>query len=176
MDGTNIARVEPHGLEIVALCRNFLWDRGDLEEALDQILQKARTGLPDNLPNGGTRLWLLRTAILTVHAINRKRRPQKPLGAEAESDLFEELRLEESYRHLLKNPEQWVAGLAQPLRNALIQLGELDRAVFLLSSQCELRYAEMAEALDIPVGTVMGSLVRARIHLRRALAEQIHEV
>jgi DNA-directed RNA polymerase specialized sigma24 family protein len=119
---------------------------------------------------------MIRTAILTVHAINRKRRPQKALSGAPEADLFEELRLEESYRHLLRSPEQWVSGLGQALRNALIQLGDLDRAVFLLRSQCDLHYSEIAEALDIPIGTVMGSLVRSRIQLRRALAEQIHEV
>jgi RNA polymerase sigma-70 factor (ECF subfamily) len=176
MDGSPLSRLDPYGLEVLALCRAFIWDRGDLDEALLEILEKARTGLPENLPDGGIRLWILRVAVLTVHGINRKRRPQKPLTGDAEADLSEELRLEESYRHLLRNPEQWVTGLAQPLRNALVQLSDLDRAVFLLRAQCELRYSEIAEALDIPVGTVMGSLVRSRIQLRRALAEQIHEV
>jgi DNA-directed RNA polymerase specialized sigma24 family protein len=147
-----------------------------VNQALEEILYKAQTGLPNSLPDSGIRNWLIRTSILTVHAINRKRRPQRPLSSEPEADFFEELRLEESYKHLLKNPEQLLSALGQPLRNALLQLADLDRAVFLLRSQCELHYTDIAEALDVPIGSVMGSLVRSRIKLRRALAEQIHEV
>ena len=162
--------------EIVALARTLLWDRGDLGEALESILSQSRTAPPSANSNVDARRSLLRVTVLTVHGINRKRRPKRAAAGEAEADLFDELRLEDSYRHLLKNPEQMISGLGLPLRNALVQLGELDRAVFLLRILCELKYQEIADSLDVPIGTVMGSLVRSRIKVRRALAEQIHEV
>jgi len=162
--------------EIVALARTLLWDRGDLGEALESILRQSRTSAPVAISDAVARKWALRVTVLTVHGMNRKRRPKRDASSEAQGDLSDELRLEESYRHLLRNPEQMISGLGLPLRNALAQLGELDRAVFLLRSLCELKYQEIADALDVPTGTVMGSLVRSRINVRKALAEQIHEV
>jgi len=162
--------------EIVALARTLLWDRGDLDEALESILQRARSSSPVSVSDGDARKWILRVTVLTVHGINRKRRPKRGPSSEPEPDLSDELRLEESYKHLLRNPEQVISGLGLPLRNALSQLGELDRAVFLLRSMCELKYQEISDALDVPIGTVMGSLVRSRISVRKALAEQIHAV
>ncbi len=153
-----------------------MWDLGDLGDVLRTVLDRYRQTLPPAGPDFDLRKWLLRTTVLTAHDINRKRRPARRGDVEPEADLSEELRLEDSYRHLLKNPERMISGLGQPLRNALIQLSELDRAVFLLRCLCELKYQEIADAIDVPVGTVMGSLVRSRIQLRKALAEQIHEV
>jgi RNA polymerase sigma-70 factor (ECF subfamily) len=162
--------------ESVALARNLLWDIGDLDQTLESVLSQAARSAPAGSSDAELRRWLLRLTVLTVHGINRKRRPKRPASPAPEADLFDELRLEESYRQLLRNPEQRVPVLGLPLRNALAQLSDLDRSVFLLRSQCDLKYQEISDALDVPVGSVMGSLVRARIHLRRALAEQIHEV
>jgi len=162
--------------ETVALARGLLWDLGDLDEALESVLARAARSAPAGVSDAELRRWLLRTTVLTVHGINRKRRPKRPAGAPPEADLFDELRLEESYRQLLRDPERRVPGLGLPLRNALSQLCDLDCSVFLLRSLCELKYQEISDALDVPVGSVMGSLVRSRIHLRRTLAEQIHEV
>src|SRR5579883_593191 len=162
--------------ELVPLARALLWDPGDLVDVLRTVLERYRHGLPPAGPDFDLRKWLLRTTVLTAHDVNRKRRPARPGDAEHEADLSEELRLEDSYRHLLKNPERMISGLGLPLRNALVQLSELDRAVFVLRCLCELRYQEIADAIDVPVGTVMGSLVRSRIQVRKALAEQIHEV
>jgi RNA polymerase sigma-70 factor (ECF subfamily) len=162
--------------EIVGLTRALLWDLGDLPEVLNTVLSRSREAKPADLGEADLRKWYLRTTVLAAHDLNRKRRPRQPDSGDSETDLSDELRLEDSYRHLLRNPERLISGLGQPLRNALIQLSELDRAVFLLRSMCELRYSEIADTIDVPVGTVMGSLVRSRIKLRRALAEQIHEV
>jgi RNA polymerase sigma-70 factor (ECF subfamily) len=169
------AQIEGYRREIVALARTLLWDRGDLGEALQSILGQSPAALSQGA-EADVRRWLLRLTVLTVHGINRKRRPKRGPAGEPEVDLSDELRLEESYRHLLRNPEQVVSNLGLPLRNALAQLGELDRAVFLLRSMCDLKYQEISDVLDVPIGTVMGSLVRSRIHLRKSLAEQIHEV
>jgi RNA polymerase sigma-70 factor (ECF subfamily) len=45
------------------------------------------------------------------------------------------------------------------------------RIVFLMSCLCDLSYAEISTSLEIPMGTVMSRLYRARAILRRELAE-----
>jgi RNA polymerase sigma-70 factor (ECF subfamily) len=52
---------------------------------------------------------------------------------------------------------------------ALADLTPGDRDVLLLIAQEELRYEQVAAALDIPVGTVRSRLHRARVTLRAAL-------
>ncbi|MFE7902922.1 RNA polymerase sigma factor [Streptomyces sp. NPDC057424] len=57
---------------------------------------------------------------------------------------------------------------ARPLAGALARLSAGDRHVLLLSAWADLSYQEIAEALDIPVGTVRSPLNRARRKLRPA--------
>ncbi len=56
----------------------------------------------------------------------------------------------------------------RPLATALAQLAQHERGVLLLIAWGELSYAEAAEALDIPVGTVRSRLNRARRKMRKA--------
>ncbi|MFJ6896677.1 RNA polymerase sigma factor [Streptomyces hokutonensis] len=56
-----------------------------------------------------------------------------------------------------------------PLAGALAALSAGDRNVLLLVAWADLTYQEVAEALDIPVGTVRSRLNRARRKVRTAL-------
>ncbi len=56
-----------------------------------------------------------------------------------------------------------------PLAAALADLSVRDRHVLLLVAWADLSYLEVAEALDIPVGTVRSRLNRARKKLRSVL-------
>lgn len=58
------------------------------------------------------------------------------------------------------------------LTAALRRLSRADRDVILLVSWGQLSYDEVAEALDVPAGTVGSRLNRARRKLRESLAEQ----
>lgn len=57
------------------------------------------------------------------------------------------------------------------LQRALLKLPDEQRAVLLLVGLEQLRYAEAAAVLDVPIGTVMSRLARAREQLRHLLAE-----
>jgi RNA polymerase sigma-70 factor (ECF subfamily) len=57
------------------------------------------------------------------------------------------------------------------LAAALATLDPAQRDVLLLHAWEELSYAEIAEALETPVGTVRSRLARARVHLRSQLQE-----
>lgn len=57
------------------------------------------------------------------------------------------------------------------LATALRSLGRRDRQVLLLAALEELTYQQIAEALDMPVGTVRSSLNRARRHMRELMTE-----
>jgi RNA polymerase sigma-70 factor (ECF subfamily) len=59
------------------------------------------------------------------------------------------------------------------LNDALRGLSAPDREILLLKHFDGLAYAEMAELLDIPPGTVMSRLYNARRRLRRKLADRV---
>lgn len=62
------------------------------------------------------------------------------------------------------------------LHEVLSQLGRLpaeQREVLILAAVEEMKYEEIAAVLDIPVGTVMSRLSRAREKLRRIVAEPV---
>jgi RNA polymerase sigma-70 factor (ECF subfamily) len=61
------------------------------------------------------------------------------------------------------------ARLAQDVAAAMDRLPEEQRVVLHLRAVDGLAYREIAEALDIPIGTVMSRLSRAREHLRARL-------
>ena len=57
------------------------------------------------------------------------------------------------------------------IAGALAGLSERDREILLLHAWGELSYEEIADALEIPVGTVRSRLSRARASLQAALAQ-----
>lgn len=63
------------------------------------------------------------------------------------------------------------ASFEPALARALASLSARERDVVLLIAQAELNYEEVADALEIPVGTVRSRLSRARRRLRRHLPE-----
>ncbi|KIF78970.1 RNA polymerase sigma70 factor [Streptomyces sp. 150FB] len=76
--------------------------------------------------------------------------------------------------------ESWTEGaddriaahaVSGPLAKALSGLSQGDRHVLLLFAWADFTYLEIAEALDIPAGTVRSRLNRARRKLRSALGE-----
>jgi RNA polymerase sigma factor (sigma-70 family) len=63
------------------------------------------------------------------------------------------------------------SGLQRALAAALADLSTGDREVLLLVAWAELTYEQVAEALDIPVGTVRSRLHRARRKVRGRIGE-----
>lgn len=60
-------------------------------------------------------------------------------------------------------------GVDPALARALLDLTAEERDVLLLFAWGDLSYEEIAEALDLPVGTVKSRLSRARTHIRASL-------
>src|SRR5262249_44403281 len=105
---------------------------------------------------------------------NRKRQPEslseypaEPLDASLDSREWSSL--------VLDNPETVMEHLDDVLVEALGGLAPPERAALLLRAIGEFSYHEIPEILEIPTGSVVGYLSRARQKLRRSLADYASE-
>ncbi|GAA2211753.1 sigma-70 family RNA polymerase sigma factor [Nonomuraea monospora] len=121
---------------------------------------RARRGLT---PDGGSlRPWLL--GIATNLARNERR------GRRRRHDLLARLRAEPPLGHLDDVTEPAAdREQVEAVARALATLGHHDREVVALYVWAELDYAEIAQALAVPIGTVKSRLWRGRRNLERAL-------
>ncbi|GBD36789.1 ECF RNA polymerase sigma factor SigW [bacterium HR36] len=112
--------------------------------------------------------WLYRIAL--NHAVDWKRR--KSLRALPEA-FAQTSRNEPQDPSLLANPDWHLQRLEEDerLHQALAKLSHEHRLVLILRDIDELSYEQIAEVLDIPLGTVRSRLHRARLELRRLLQE-----
>ena len=94
---------------------------------------------------------------------------------EAEFSLFE--RMHQPFLLWFSNPEQEFLDklLREDLSRALETLPECYRIVVVLSDLEEFNYSEIAQTLDIPIGTVRSRLARARSALQKILWQQARE-
>lgn len=91
----------------------------------------------------------------------------------ARAPICEELDAAESVHATARGPQDLAAVL--DLETALRRLPEEQRAVLLLVGLEEMTYEETANVLNLPIGTVMSRLSRARERLRRLLAGESAE-
>lgn len=120
---------------------------------------------------GSFRAWLLRIVTNASYDELRrlKRRPTTALepGGEAHGEMETPAWLADPN----ESPEEAAARgeLAEAIRHCLEQLGEDFRAVVVLVDLQGLDYAEAAEAVHKPLGTVKSRLARARLRMQECL-------
>jgi RNA polymerase sigma-70 factor (ECF subfamily) len=125
-------------------------------------------------PGTNLRAWLLR--ILTNLNIDRGRRQQRApqtTSLDEKGDYYLYNKLEEQEGRPL-DEERVVERLSQDsIVDALAQVPHDFRDVLVLVDIGEFSYADAAQILDVPIGTVMSRLHRARRILKSELAEEV---
>ena len=131
------------------------------EDAAQEAFSRAWNRLPGYRPAAPFRSWLYRIAINA--ALDSLRRQKFEMAFDMEQ--FENGDTPES---LLAQKET-----AEQVRRAVLSLPVASRSVLVLREYEGLSYREIAEALDIPVGTVMSRLNSARNTLRSLLRDGV---
>jgi RNA polymerase sigma-70 factor (ECF subfamily) len=149
----------------------------DAEDLVSEAVIKAWANLGDLADRQAFPKWLFR--ILTNTFVSDRRRARHEtsetiIGADGEEtfSLFE--KLHQPFLLWWSNPEQELINklLREDLEHALDQLAAEYRTVVVLVEINGHSYAEVAEILSIPIGTVRSRLSRARSTLQRALWKQ----
>jgi len=161
--------------QVYRVARHLASSREDAEELMQETYARAFRSWRSFQPGTNLRAWLLR--ILTNLNIDRGRRQQRapqmqPLEA---NDYFLYDRLSESGDGV-SDEDRVVERLSQDdIVTALSAVPHDFRDVIVLVDLGDFSYADAAQILDIPVGTVMSRLHRGRRILKRELAESALE-
>ena len=173
-------RFEEEALElsdqVYRVARRLVGSREEAEDLMQETYARAFRSWRSYTPGTNLRAWLLR--ILTNLNIDRGRRKQRSPEMQPleEGDYFLYNKLEEASREPVSDQDAVVEKLSQTdVVSALSAVPHDFRDVVVLVDIGDFTYADAAQILDIPVGTVMSRLHRGRRILKTALAEQAVE-
>jgi RNA polymerase sigma-70 factor (ECF subfamily) len=158
-----IAAIEPMIPSLRRYARALLRDRSAADDLVHDCLERTIARWHQRRPDGNARTWVF--AILHNLAMNRLRQAARRGPHVALDDADDTA--------LARAPAQEANLRYGDLLRALAALSDDQRAVLLLVSVEDLSYAEAARVLDVPIGTVMSRLSRARERLHRLLGGEL---
>ncbi len=170
---TFVADTEPYMSQLYSTALRLTGQKADAEDLLQETYLRAYRSYGSFKSGTNLRAWLFR--IMTNAHINRYRsKSRRP--AESDLDDVEDLYL---YRRLAP-----AVGMGRSAEDELLDtfseaavvdavegLSDSYRVVVLLADVEGFSYKEIAEILDIPIGTVMSRLHRGRKQLQKVLYE-----
>src|SRR5919204_642399 len=162
--------------QVYRVARRMTGSREEAEDLVQDTYARAFRAWQQYQPGTNLRAWLLR--ILTNLNIDRGRRAQRSPDTQPleEGDYFLYNKLEEAGREPNSDEERVVERLSQDdAVSALSAVPHDFRDVIVLVDIGDFSYADAAQILEIPVGTVMSRLHRGRRILKRELAEKAVE-
>ncbi|MBC8337508.1 MAG: sigma-70 family RNA polymerase sigma factor [Alphaproteobacteria bacterium] len=140
----------------------LLRDREKADDLVQDCLTRAMDRLHLWTPGTNMRAWLF-TILHNLH-VNAARRLSRQPG---------QVGLDETHEDLRSAPPEQGAGLAlRDMDRALGKLPDDQRQVILLIGLEDLSYADAADVLDVPIGTVMSRLNRGREKLREIMENE----
>jgi RNA polymerase sigma-70 factor, ECF subfamily len=157
--------------QVYRVARHLVGSRDEAEDLMQETYARAFRSWKSFQPGTNLRAWLLR--ILTNLNIDRGRRRQRTPDMQPleEGDYFLYNRLEESADGPT-DEERVVERLSQnDVVSALSDVPHDFRDVVVLVDIGDFTYADAAQILDIPIGTVMSRLHRGRRILKKGMAE-----
>jgi RNA polymerase sigma-70 factor (ECF subfamily) len=173
----NRVRFEEEALElsdqVYRVARRLVGTREEAEDLVQDTYARAFRAWEQYQPGTNLRAWLFR--ILTNLNIDRGRRIQRQpdLQPLEEGDYFLYNKLESTLGDGNPDEERVIEQLSQnSIVEALAEVPHDFRDVLVLVDIGDFSYADAAQILDIPIGTVMSRLHRGRRALKQALAEK----
>jgi RNA polymerase sigma-70 factor (ECF subfamily) len=177
-DARDRVRFEEEALDlsdqVYRVARRLVGSREEAEDLMQETYARAFRSWRQYQAGTNLRAWLLR--ILTNLNIDRGRRQQRTpqtSSLDEAGDYFLYNKLEASVPEQNPDEERVIERLSQDsVVDALSDVPHDFRDVVVLVDIGEFSYADAAQILDIPVGTVMSRLHRGRRILKKNLADK----
>lgn len=160
--------LEKHGRLVYNLALRLVGNPADAEDLAQEALLRALKALPRFREEASASTWVYR---ITVNAWKNRVRSEKRRGFWRMLPLGAVLRDEDEGAEPAAEEPPLDAGLqsretADAVHKALMELDAESREVVVLRDMEGLPYERIAEALEVPVGTVKSRLSRARERLK----------
>ncbi len=159
--------------QLLSAARRMTRNHADAEDLVQETLLKGYRAYDSFEAGTNLRAWLFR--ILTNTFINKYRRDARrpnevDLGDVEDFFLYRKIGSEHTAAASRSTEDLVLDGLvAADVKTAVEELPETFRIPVLLADLEGLSYKEIADILDVPIGTVMSRLHRGRKALQRAL-------
>jgi RNA polymerase sigma-70 factor, ECF subfamily len=170
------ARFEDEALsladQVYRVARRLVGSREEAEDLVQETYARAFRSWRSFTPGTNMRAWLLR--ILTNLNVDRGRRIQRSPQTQPleETDYYLANKVASAAGEEALEQEQVVERMSQDsIVNALADIQPQFREVVVLVDIGDFTYADAAQILDVPIGTVMSRLHRGRRALKQKLAE-----
>jgi RNA polymerase sigma-70 factor (ECF subfamily) len=153
---------------IYRLCASYAPTAAEAEELTQEVYFKLWENLHRYAPGSNFMAWAWRIARnLTIDAHRRSRREKE--AAWLDPEILDQLPSDDDPHHQTER-RQRLKLIARALRQLDEELAEL----ILMRDFAGLSYQEIAESLDLPLGTVKSRLNRARLELATAVRRQVN--
>lgn len=163
--------LEAYEKSVYNLCLRMTGNREDAADLTQEAFLKVWRGAAQYQFESSFSTWLYRlTSNVCIDFLrSKKRRQTVSLTVEEEQDGAQELEIADS----APLPEERVlhAEMKREIEAAMGELEEDFRLILTLRLVEELSYEQIADAMDLKVGTVKSRLARARIKLKNILAK-----
>src|SRR6188474_1625190 len=170
-------RFEEEALElsdqVFRVARHLVGSREEAEDLVQETYARAFRSWKSFTPGTNLRAWLLR--ILTNLNVDRGRKVQRSPQTQPleETDYYLANKLASAGGEEVLETDEVVERLSQDsIVNALSDIPPQFRDVVVLVDIGDFSYADAAQILDVPIGTVMSRLHRGRRALKQHLAEE----
>lgn len=157
--------IEAHRHEFFRFILRNVWDSGVAEDVFSQAIVAAYENRVRYTPESNFRAWMYRILANKCFVANRETiRSGETLDSDA-------TRAADRSPDALEHPDAVLDQCGDEVFRAMRALSTAQRTCLLLRAVERFSYQEIAEILEIPVGTVMTHLARGRRKLREELVE-----
>ncbi len=166
--------IQPHWKVLHIVARQYTVSKADASDLVQETLLKAWKSFSSTEEREYCRAWLfviMRNVALDWQKMSKRRIklslvPHSELTEIAASDFNEPL-----CQMPVMDEERFLQFVDDHIVAALGSIEPVFREVIILSAAGGLKYSEIAQVLDCPMGTVMSRMARARSRLRKYLAD-----
>ena len=169
-----LEKIEKHRDEFFRFILRNVWDSGVAEDVFSQAVLAAYENRAKYTPGSNFRAWMYRILLNKCFVANRETgRAFDSLDHPAAKDAVAKEKA--IYSDLIHNPREVLEQCGDEVYRAFRGLSTAQRSCILLRGIEKFSYQEIADIMEIPVGTVMTHLARGRKKLRQELTEYAQE-
>ncbi|MEE9160637.1 MAG: sigma-70 family RNA polymerase sigma factor [Gammaproteobacteria bacterium] len=170
--------IQTHRKALHIVARQYVMSEADASDLVQETLLKAWKSFSSTEEKEYSRAWLfaiMRNVALDWQKMNKRRIKLSPVPHSELTEIAASNLNEPLCQMPVMDEERFLQFVDDHIVAALDAIDPVFREVIILSAAGGLKYNEIAQVLDCPMGTVMSRMARARRMLRERLAGSVRK-